>query len=174
VADEWQPVAWADVEPGDFVRKGTTVFRVDAAGKETVWVELVLTSEHGNVQRGALPVGDSVDVRTRRDGKLTPAGRRWDGLSPEGARALKTLLGAELIAQQSLTGREIQPWVCSTRYSLDQLASHLFMFHALQTQGATKKDAKELQDAHTAFHAADPRTQPETARRVSHIHQGEK
>lgn len=55
-----------------------------------------------------------------------------------------------------------------------QLASHLFLFHVLGTQNATSKDAVELRAAHKAFHEADPRSMPETARRVAHIHVGQR
>lgn len=176
MSDVWQLVTWADVEQGDYVRRPgqSMIYRVDVAEPQGASVALTLFSPTTNVVTGVLGATKPVEVRIKRADELTPAGRRWDGLSPAGERALKEQLGVEMIAQQELGGSELKPWVVFKSINPSQLASHLFLFHQLGTQGATSRDAVELRAAHKAFHTADPRLLPETARRVPHVHQEEK
>jgi len=172
MADKWARVTWAFIEPGDFVRRlgDETIWRVDHAERNGDSVSLALFNPQYNVQRGDLGAQKPVRVRIEKNGERTPAGKRDDGLTDEGERALKEKLGAELIATQDLTGRTFQPYVVPARMDAPSLASHLFLFHELYTGEVKAKDGVELRKAHAAFHAADAKTQPETARRLPHVH----
>jgi len=177
VAEKWARVTWAFVEPGDFVRRvdrdgavGSEIYRVDEALSNGEVVTLTLYTPTYGVAAGLRKVGKPVMVRIVKNGERTPAGKRDDGLTDEGERALREKLGAELIATQDLTGRTFQPYVVPARMDAPSLASHLFLFHELYTGEVKAKDGVELRKAHAAFHAADAKTQPETARRLPHVH----
>jgi len=168
VAEKWARVTWAFVEPGDFVKRlgDETIWRCDE--RDGSWLHLYSPATGG--AKGEPNPGKPVMVRIVKNGERTPAGKRDDGLTDEGERALREKLGAELIATQDLTGRTFQPYVVPARMDAPSLASHLFLFHELYTGEVKAKDGVELRKAHAAFHAADAKTQPETARRLPHVH----
>lgn len=175
MADEWTTATWADVVTGDFIKTLTaldTIFRVDAI--EEIEDDLdrktfrLFTPGRG-AQAGKLRLTPGVRIRTRKDGKLTPAGQRFDGLSPAGARALKEQLGAEMVGVQASTGATFQPYICQGTYGSGRsLADHLSLFHALHTGDVARGAGPELRRTHAAFHAARPDTA--TGTRIPHIH----
>lgn len=164
MTDEWTKATWGDVAKGDFVRKGL-VYRVDGLADNGEGGLLATLYRPEGAQEGTVKAKSSIEIRTRKAGKLTDAGQRFRGLSPEGKNALEKQLGAELIAVQSTMGAGFQPWILTSKYTTVSLANHLFMFHEL--------DGSELRAAHKAFHAADPIYMTATARRVPHIHNEE-
>lgn len=171
--EQWAEVTWGFVEAGDFVRKGDRVFRVE---RRSVDVDLndklsfILYSPGTGNQEGLVRPSSPISVRIVKDGQRTPAGQRDDGLSDAGEAALKAKLGAELLAHQDTSARDFRPWILAERFTADQLAMHLHQFHGLYTGQVKAKDGVELRDTHSAFHQADMRTQPETARRLPHVH----
>lgn len=173
--EQWAEVTWGFVEPGDFVKgmKSETVFRVDRKSED-----LDLAGKYGFVlyapslgaASGERDPGKPCRVRIVHNGERTAAGRRDDGLTDEGEKALKRLLDAEIIAHRDMTGKTFKPYVLPRRFTAPDLASHLFLFHKLYTGDIKSKDGIELRKAHKAFHDADMTTQPETARRIPHVH----
>jgi hypothetical protein len=157
MADAWQDATWADVVVGDFVRVKGQICRVDHWDDEQdggARVAVALYRPDGT-QRGFFAADKPVELRTRKDGKLTAAGRRFDGLSAAGARALREQLGAEMVATQDAGGRRFAPWVCVRRYgTVRQLADHLSLFHQLHTGDVKPSDGPGLRRAHEEFHAA--------------------
>lgn len=175
MADEWTAATWADVEEKDFVRVGGQIFRVDywengeQVGGGRIAVALYRPD---GTQRGFLNAGKPVELRTRKDGALTPAGTRFDGLSPAGARALKEQLGAELAGAQVKGGATFQPYICQGHYgAARQLADHLSMFHGLYTGEVKQPAVTELRRTHKEFHTANQDTF--TGARTPHIHNDE-
>jgi len=168
MTEKWARVTWAFIEPGDFVKRlgDETIWRCD----ERIGDHLKLFTPARGQTTGIPRAERPVLVRIEKNGERTSAGKRDDGLTDEGERALREKLGAELIATQDLTGRTFQPYIVPSRMDAQSLASHLFLFHELYTGEVKAKDGVELRKAHAAFHAADAKTQPETARRLPHVH----
>lgn len=163
MADSWAKTTWGAIETGDFVKVKDVIYRVDEADGG----EFYLVNPNVGAFRGT-PAGN-VLVRIAKNGVPTPAGKRDDGLTDEAERLLREKLGAELIATQS----EGRPWILAERYSAPGLASHLHLFHGLYTGEVKAADGAELRATHRAFHAADATKQPETARRLPHVHDDE-
>lgn len=171
MADSWAKTTWATIETGDFVKVKDVIYRVDRAetGQDPQYVGLTLFNPNLNAYNGFLLNSKPVLVRIAKNGALTPAGKRDDGLTDEAERLLQAKLGAELIATQT----EGRPWILAERYSAPGLASHLHLFHGLYTGDVKAADGAELRATHKAFHAADAEKQPETARRLPHVHDAE-
>lgn len=174
MTEKFAPTTWGFIEVRDFVRIDDVTYRVDrtASDGDRLAVE-VFNPRHGRHSGKRRPT-TAVYVRIEHNGKRTAAGRRDDGLTTEGEAALKALLDAELLAIQDLGGEKLQPYVFPERFAdVLALASHLKMFHELFADGAKAKDGAELRAIHREFHAADPKTQRHSARRVPHIHNDE-
>lgn len=166
MADQWAQTTWSVVASGDFVKIKGVIWRCNVASDG----RFVLENRTGATHEGFPALTSPVLVRVVKNGERTPAGKRNSDLSPEGESALKAKLGAELLAFQDTSQKTFQPWVLPERFDAQSLASHLFMFHELYCGDVKAKDGAELRAAHRAFHAADVTTQPETARRIPHVH----
>lgn len=166
--DQWAQATWSFVEAGDFVKVKDVIWRVDGRPDETT-ASFTLVNPVGSFT-GTPKLDALVLVRIAQNGERTPAGRRDDGLSSEGERALKEKLGAEFVAYQDRTGRTFNPYVLAERMTAPALASHLFQWHELYVGEVKSADGVELRKAHAALHAADAKSQPETARRIPHVH----
>lgn len=171
MAEQWITATWGDVALKDFVRKGGVVYRCDGwTALEGAKRRLDLYSPSTGAISGSVAASGPVDIRIATESGLTAAGKRFDGLSAEGARALKEKLGAEMIAMSPPGDERFTPQILAERYAPSQLASHLRLFHGLAVADVKTDELPELRATHREFHAVDPATHPHTAARIPHVH----
>ena len=180
---KWAPVDPTDLEPGDFIRKNSAVFKVRGINGERIELE----GQSGKIQRGTFAQLGSVEVRTEdASGQPTTAGKRLGEDFEAISALLRDKLDAELIGWQSYAGSEKKfvPWQCEEfgpKSDTKALASHLFMCHGIETESGLK-GAKELGrtkfaeqrasllEAHDAAHALDAAMRYDGPRRLPHVH----